>query len=135
MKEKTLKIKCEKGCGAYVDWMDCDDDGQNCEIAFSVQCGHCGYLNLGMPEKPKELWWTREFMDFVADFQHTTNTDPRLLKESDVEVFFRQMLREQNRRGIIEGRELEHKKCSVGCPYYSSEHSIGANGSCNLGCC
>ena len=29
----------------------------------------------------------------------------------------------------------EFHECAVGCPYYSSGHSIDANGNCNLGCC
>ncbi len=34
-----------------------------------------------------------------------------------------------------EGRKEEHGKCSVGCPFYQSNHSISADGSCNMGCC
>jgi len=49
MKEKTYKINCEYNCGMTVDWMICDDDGENCHIASAVQCGYCGKLNTKRP--------------------------------------------------------------------------------------
>ena len=33
------------------------------------------------------------------------------------------------------GRRIEHDGCSLGCPYYKTEHSINASGYCNQGCC
>lgn len=53
MKQKTLKKNCEHGCGMTVDWMVCDDDGENCWIAYTVQCGLCGRLNRERPT-PKQ---------------------------------------------------------------------------------
>jgi hypothetical protein len=30
---------------------------------------------------------------------------------------------------------VEHVHCTLGCPYYTSGHSINADGQCNMGCC
>jgi len=32
-------------------------------------------------------------------------------------------------------KKVEHNKCTVGCPLYSSGHSVDVNGNCNMGCC
>lgn len=45
MKKKTQIENCQFKCGGKVDWMVCDDDGQNCARGLAVQCGHCGMLN------------------------------------------------------------------------------------------
>jgi len=39
------------------------------------------------------------------------------------------------REGERFGKKSEHEKCTVGCPFYNSGHSISADGSCNMGCC
>lgn len=44
---------------------------------------------------------------------------------------FEEAIRDAERKG----KKEEHEKCTVGCPYYSSGHSIDANGYCNMGCC
>ncbi len=41
----------------------------------------------------------------------------------------------ERRIAFREGRKAEHKGCQIGCPYYQNNHSVGADGSCNLGCC
>ena len=32
-------------------------------------------------------------------------------------------------------KQIEHRKCTVGCPLYSNNHSVDAGGNCNMGCC
>lgn len=42
---------------------------------------------------------------------------------------------QQFRDFMREVKKQEHDKCTVGCPRYTSGHSISVDGGCNMGCC
>lgn len=52
MKETQIE-DCQFKCGGKVDWISCDDEGENCVIALVSQCGHCGRLNDIPPKNTK----------------------------------------------------------------------------------
>lgn len=113
----------DEGTGAQNE--KCDE----CQFEddHSQACSKWEKVSLGEFQKEQERpWYLSEMMKRL---------DNEICRSIPIREFVDWAVSESLRRGIREGRKLEHDKCDVGCPYYSSGHSIDAGGNCNMGCC
>lgn len=90
----------------------------------------------GPTEEDRPFWMDRFERVYIESRWAELKTSKTIIDESEpIKQFITQTIEESLRRGIRQGRKLEHSKCDVGCPYYSSGHSIDVDGNCNMGCC
>ncbi len=43
--------------------------------------------------------------------------------------------RKEIKRNLVKKHYFPEHKCNVGCPLYTNNHSVNADGYCNMGCC